>query len=140
MISILLQIPVAVDSLGLDLLQTNEPTEKTLSIIDLITSGGLGGQLIMGTLGVLSILTVYLFVERFQTLKNATKPDPHLMNKVKDYLSDYKVAPLVLHHASHVSYLRIQYYALGCKHYPSTCTHTNLLSHALYGLALRNPA
>ena len=91
MISILLQIPVAADSLGLDLLQTNQPVEKTLSIIDLITSGGLGGQLIMSTLGVLSILTVYLFVERFQALKNATKLDPHLMNKVRDYLSDNKI-------------------------------------------------
>ena len=45
----------------------------------------------MSTLGVLSILTVYLFVERFQALKNATKLDPHLMNKVRDYLSDNKI-------------------------------------------------
>lgn len=89
--TILFQIPVAVDSLGLDLLATNEPTEKTLSIIELITSGGIGGQIIMSTLGLLSILTVYLFVERFQMLKKAMKEDPHFMNKVNDYLSDNKV-------------------------------------------------
>jgi len=89
--TILFQIPVAVDSLGLDLLANNEPSEKTLSIIELITSGGIGGQIIMSTLGLLSILTVYLFVERFQMLKNALKEDPHFMNKVNDYLSDNKV-------------------------------------------------
>ena len=89
--TILFQIPLAVDSLGLDLLANTEPSEKTLSIIELITSGGLGGQIIMTTLGVLSILTVYLFVERFQMLKKAMKEDPLLMNKVTDYLSDNKV-------------------------------------------------
>ena len=89
--TILFQIPLAVDSLGLDLLANTEPSEKTLSIIELITSGGLGGQIIMTTLGVLSILTVYLFVERFQMLKKAMKEDPHFMNKVTDYLSDNKV-------------------------------------------------
>ena len=89
--TILFQIPVSVDSLGLDLLANNEPSEKTLSIIELITSGGIGGQIIMSTLGLLSILTVYLFVERFQMLKKAIKEDPHFMNKVKDYLSDNKV-------------------------------------------------
>ena len=95
MIKLLLQIPVAVDSLGVDLSQTNEPKEKILSIIDLITSGGLGGQIIMITLGVLSILTVYLFTERFQVIKKAMKEDPHFMNKVKDYLSENKVESIV---------------------------------------------
>ena len=93
--TILLQVPVAVDSLGLDLAQTTEPVEKTLSIIDLITSGGLGGQIIMITLGVLSILTVYFFWERFQVIKRAMKDDPQFMSKVKDYISDDKVESVV---------------------------------------------
>lgn len=93
--TILLQVPVAVDSLGIDLAQTTQPVEKTLSIIDLITSGGIGGQIIMMTLGILSILTVYLFWERFQVIKKAMKDDPHFMNKVRDYLSDNKVESVV---------------------------------------------
>ena len=93
--TILFQIPVAFDSLGLDLVSTTEPVEKTLSIIDLITSGGIGGQIIMSTLGVLSILTVYLFVERFQILKKACKTDALFMEKVKDYLADNKVDAVV---------------------------------------------
>jgi len=95
MMTFLLQIPVSVDSLGIDLVQTIEPIEKTLSIIDLITSGGIGGQIIMTTLGMLSILTVYLFSERFQVIKKAMKDDPLFMNKVKDYLSDNKVESVV---------------------------------------------
>lgn len=93
--TILLQVPVAVDSLGIDLAQTSEPVEKTLSIMDLITSGGVGGQIIMMTLGILSILTVYFFCERFQVIKRAMKEDPQFMNKVKDYLSDNKIESVV---------------------------------------------
>jgi len=89
--TIFLQAPVIVDSLGVDLVETSEPVEKTLSIIDLITSGGLGGQIIMITLGVLSILTVYFFWERSQVIKRAMKDDPQFMSKVKDYLSDQKI-------------------------------------------------
>jgi biopolymer transport protein ExbB len=93
--TILLQVPAVVDSLGVDLAQTSEPVEKTLSIIDLITSGGLGGQIIMITLGTLSILTVYFFMERLQVIQRAVKDDPQFMSKVKDYLSDRKTESVV---------------------------------------------
>ncbi|MCH1437495.1 MAG: MotA/TolQ/ExbB proton channel family protein [Flavobacteriales bacterium] len=93
--TILLQVPAVVDSLGVDLAQTSEPVEKTLSIIDLITSGGLGGQIIMITLGTLSILTVYFFMERLQVIQRAVKDDPQFMSKVKDYLSDRKIESVV---------------------------------------------
>ena len=63
---IFLQVSVPLDSLGLDMAQTTEPVEKTLSILELITSGGLGGQIIMLTLGVLSLLTVYFFGNVFK--------------------------------------------------------------------------
>ena len=89
--TILLQVPVPLDSLGVDLAQTTEPVEKTLSILELITSGGLGGQIIMLTLGVLSLLTVYFFWERFQVIKKAIKTDPQFMDKVNDYIADNKV-------------------------------------------------
>ncbi|MFT4903372.1 MAG: hypothetical protein ACI84S_001079, partial [Thalassomonas sp.] len=47
--SLLLQIPTVTDSLAAPVI-----TEKTLSVIDLITSGGIGGNLVMGALGILS--------------------------------------------------------------------------------------
>ena len=58
--SLLLQIQTVPDSL------TNpEITEKTLSVVDLITSGGIGGNLVMGALGILSIFAIYILIERF---------------------------------------------------------------------------
>lgn len=95
MTNLLLQVPLNTDSLGIELSETSMPTEKTLSIFELITSGGLGGQIIMITLGLLSVFTVYLFWERFQVIKKAMKEDPHFMNKVKDYLSDHKIDSVV---------------------------------------------
>ena len=92
---IYIQVPLPLDSLGVDMAQTTEPVEKTLSILELITSGGLGGQIIMLTLGVLSLLTVYFFWERFQVIKRAMRDDPQFMSKVKDYLSDNKVESVV---------------------------------------------
>ena len=90
-----IQVPTALDTLGIGMVQTTEPVEKTLSILELITSGGIGGQIIMLTLGVLSLLTVYFFWERFQVIKRAMKDDPQFMCKVKDYLSDDKVESVV---------------------------------------------
>ena len=90
-----LQVPVTVDTSAIDLTQTSEPIQKTLSILELITSGGLGGQIIMISLAVLSILTVYFFWERIQVIRSATKLDTKFMNKVKDYLSDNKVESVV---------------------------------------------
>lgn len=93
--TVFLQVPVTVDTSAIDLTQTIEPIQKTLSILELITSGGIGGQIIMISLAVLSILTVYFFWERIQVIRSATKLDSKFMNKVKDYLSDNKVESVV---------------------------------------------
>ena len=68
MTSLLLQIPNPTDSLGAPVI-----TEKTLSVIDLITSGGMGGNLVMGALGLLSIFAIYILIERFSVIKKASK-------------------------------------------------------------------
>ena len=56
--------------------------------MELITSGGTGGNIIMLTLGVLSILSVYLFIERYSTLKKAGKKDDSFLNSIKNYVQD----------------------------------------------------
>lgn len=58
--------------------------EKTLSILELMMSGGLGGQIIMLSLLVLSIIAIYIFVERWLTIQKAGKEDQAFMNSVKD--------------------------------------------------------
>lgn len=68
-----------------------EATEKTLTVLDLITSGGIGGILIMAFLGILSVFAVYLFAERFGALRNANKVDPNFMNNIKDLVMDGKL-------------------------------------------------
>ena len=87
--SLLLQIDVLSDTLK----QVSESDkiiveEKTLSILELITSGGTGGNLIMITLAILSIISIYLFIERYNTIKRASKQDPSFFNSIKNYVQD----------------------------------------------------
>ncbi len=87
--SLLLQIPAATDSLALGV-----TTEKTLSIINLITSGGTGGTIVMSTLGILSIVAVYILFERFSALKKASKEDENFLRSIKNFVEgkDIKAA------------------------------------------------
>jgi biopolymer transport protein ExbB len=77
---------------GLFLLQINttnnlisgqtSPTEISLSVYDLTLKGGW----IMAVLGVLSIIAVYIFVERYLTIKKASQDDKHFMNNIRDFM------------------------------------------------------
>ncbi len=58
--------------------------ESTISIIDLMTSGGIGGNIIMLSLLILSIVAIYIFVERFLTIRKAGEEDAAFMSSVKD--------------------------------------------------------
>jgi len=60
--------------------------EKTLSIIDLISSGGIGGNIIMGTLGVLSIYAIYILIERYSTIKKASIEDESFLKSIKNFV------------------------------------------------------
>ena len=53
------------------LIQESNPfqTEKTLSLIDLIQNGGLGGQIIIGLLVVLLLVVVYIYFERLFAIR-----------------------------------------------------------------------
>ena len=86
--SLLLQINTLSDSLSSAGIDAEIVEEKTLSILELITSGGTGGNLIMITLGVLSVISVYLFIERYTTLNKARKIDSSFLNSIKNYVQD----------------------------------------------------
>jgi biopolymer transport protein ExbB len=68
-----------------------ETTEKTMSILELITSGGLGGQIIMVLMIALSIAMVYIFVNRLSAVKRANKIDPQFMKDIKDHVANGNV-------------------------------------------------
>jgi biopolymer transport protein ExbB len=89
--SLLLQINTIGDTLSQTSVDGEIVEEKTLSILELITSGGTGGNLIMITLGVLSIISVYLFIERYTTLKKASRKDASFLNSIKNYIQDNDV-------------------------------------------------
>jgi len=68
-----------------------ESVEKTLSIIELIKSGGLAGQLIIALLTVLLVVALYIYFERLFTIKAASKVDPNFMNQIKDHVDNGKI-------------------------------------------------
>ena len=65
-----------------------EPVEKTLSVIELIFSSGLAGQIIIAILFVLLIAAVYIYFERIFAIKEASKIDSNFMNQIKDYVTN----------------------------------------------------
>lgn len=66
--------------------QTAEPIveEKTLSLFDLMLSGGLGGQIIIIILFILLFAAVYIYFERLFAIKAATHVDKNFMLQIKD--------------------------------------------------------
>lgn len=65
--------------------------EKTLSIIQLIKDGGLGGQIIIGILFVLFAVALYIYFERFFAIKAASKEDANFMNLINDNVLNGKI-------------------------------------------------
>lgn len=65
--------------------------EKTLTIWQLISSGGIGGAIIMIALLILSVWAVYIIVERYLSIKKASKEDANFMNQIKDFILDGKI-------------------------------------------------
>ncbi len=76
---------------GAELLTDEESAEKTLSIIELITSGGAAGQIIIAILFLLLIVATYIYFERLFAIKAASKIDANFMNQIKDHVSNGKI-------------------------------------------------
>lgn len=76
---------------GAEVLLEEESVEKTLSIIELIKSGGAAGQIIILLLFVLLVVATYIYFERLFAIKAASKVDPNFMNQIKDHVSEGKV-------------------------------------------------
>jgi biopolymer transport protein ExbB len=85
MLFVLLQNIAAssVDSLSLSMAAKETP----VSYFELAVKGGW----VMIPIGILSIIAIYVFIERFMTLRNAGKIDQNFMNRIKDYIHDGKV-------------------------------------------------
>ncbi|MCM8567750.1 MotA/TolQ/ExbB proton channel family protein [Gramella jeungdoensis] len=69
-----------------DAAQAAEPVveEKTLSLFELMFSGGLGGQIIIIILFILLFAAVYIYFERLFAIKAAGRIDKNFMLQIKD--------------------------------------------------------
>lgn len=69
-----------------DAMQEAEPVveEKTLSLFDLMFSGGLAGTVIIVILFVLLFVAVYIYFERLFAIKSASEVDKNFMLQIKD--------------------------------------------------------
>ncbi len=74
---------------GADAAQDLEPVaqEKTLSIMDLLLTGGIAGQIIIAVLFVLLFVAVYIYFERLFAIKAASKMDGNFMNQIRDHVA-----------------------------------------------------
>ncbi|MBU2938438.1 MotA/TolQ/ExbB proton channel family protein [Lacinutrix sp. C3R15] len=76
---------------GAELVTDGESVEKTLSVIELISSGGTAGIVIMAILFVLLIVAIYIYFERIFAIKAASQVDANFMNQIKDHVSNGKI-------------------------------------------------
>ena len=65
--------------------------EKTLSIIELITNAGIGGQVVIALLLVMLAVALFIYFERISAIKAASKIDENFMNQIKDHVSNGKL-------------------------------------------------
>ncbi len=82
---LLLQVTLSDNLNGLQ--QMEEQGELTMSYWELVLKGGW----VMIPIVILSVVAVYIFVERYFAIKRAEKVDLNFMNKIKDYIHDDKL-------------------------------------------------
>lgn len=66
-------------------------TEKTISLVELIQNGGLGGQLIIGLLFVLLLMVTYIYFERLFAIRSAVKVSPNFMPQIRSFVMNGKL-------------------------------------------------
>ena len=65
--------------------------KKTLSLVELIRDGGLGGQIIIGLLFLLLLVAIYIYFERWFAIRAASKVDKNFMEQIKLYVGQGKI-------------------------------------------------
>lgn len=67
------------------------PVEKTISIWELMTSGGIGGQAIMLAIGLMLFFAIYVYFERLMAINAASKIDVGFMNRIRETILSGKI-------------------------------------------------
>lgn len=66
------------------LMEMEEPVQESLKLFSLIMKGGL----IMIPIGILSIIAIYIFFDRFMAIKKASQIDNKFMLNIKDFVTN----------------------------------------------------
>lgn len=72
----------AADTLALDM-----PTEETLNFFSLALKGGI----VMIPLFILSVVAVYIFIERYMAISKASKEEHNFMNNIRDFIHEGRI-------------------------------------------------
>ena len=86
--SVLLQLTVGADTTAVVEQTAGNTEELSLSFLDMAVKGGW----IMIPILILSVLAVYIFVERFITIQKVAKADNSFIDKVKDFIVDGNIS------------------------------------------------
>tara|TARA_A100001035_G_scaffold280178_1_gene284470 strand:+ start:3067 stop:3732 length:666 start_codon:yes stop_codon:yes gene_type:complete len=62
------------------------PINKSISILELISSGGTGGIIIMSLLALLSIVAVFILFERYSAIQKASKEDENFLKTIQNFV------------------------------------------------------
>ena len=65
--------------------------ESSMSLLELASKGGW----IMIVLGIMSVLAIYIFFERFIAIRKASKSDPLFMERIRDYMKEKDIKSAV---------------------------------------------
>ena len=63
---------------------SSKEMESSMSLLELASKGGW----IMIVLGIMSVLAIYIFFERFIAIRKASKSDPLFMERIRDYMKE----------------------------------------------------
>lgn len=67
------------------------PVEKTISIWELVTSGGIGGQAIMLSIFLMLFVALYIYLERLMAINAASKIDLSFMSRIREMILAGKI-------------------------------------------------
>lgn len=84
--SILLQVQLG-GQIAADTLAADMPTEETLNFFSLALKGGF----VMIPLAILSIIAMYIFIERYFAISKASKEEYNFMNNIRDFIHEGRI-------------------------------------------------
>ncbi len=85
-LSLLLQVQLGSQAAA-DTLDTQMPAEETLSFFSLAMKGGI----VMIPLLLLSIVAIYIFIERYMAISKASREEYNFMNNIRDFIHEGRI-------------------------------------------------